>query len=128
MPNQASKNRYWKIVTDSLVELFGVTAAAAGRKVDSLRNEVSESFYHTEPLNVAYELSGKTGLNLRSFVDRYEEIVRRYYDVAETPAKTSASQKATPRSGVLAFGEKTVRRNAKTGSKPKARRKFSGEK
>jgi hypothetical protein len=129
MPNQASKNRYWKIVTDSLVELFGITTAAAGRKVDSLRPEVSESFYHTEPLNVAYELSGKAGLNLRDFIDRYEQIVQRYYGVTETPAKTSAAQKVTAgRSGVLSFGKKTTRRNAKTPSKTQVRRKFSGEK
>ncbi|HEY8885022.1 MAG TPA: hypothetical protein VIO35_06900 [Chloroflexota bacterium] len=58
-----AKLRYWNIVVECLVEIFGFSPAEAREKVDSLQTRIegrraADLFYHAEPLDVASDLAG----------------------------------------------------------------------
>lgn len=79
VPDDA-KDEFWAVVEDCLRELHGMKQEGIRRKAGKLRNAIErmttgelESFYHSEPFDVACEIADNP-LNVQDYLDRYLHI------------------------------------------------------
>lgn len=80
-----AKDAYWKIVRDTLTEIFGLSTRAASDRVRSLRRRVESRTapghlsiaYHAEPFVVASDLAG-SHIRWEDHKDAYRQIVDRH--------------------------------------------------
>jgi hypothetical protein len=79
VPDDA-KDEFWAVVEDCLREFHGMKSEGIRRKAAKLRSAIErmtrgelESFYHSEPFDVACEIADNR-LNVEDYLDRYLHI------------------------------------------------------
>lgn len=75
-----AKDEFWAVVEDCLREFHGMKPEGIRRKAGKLREAIErmmpgelESFYHSEPFDVACEIADNP-LNVKDYLDRYLHI------------------------------------------------------
>ena len=77
MIRESAKSAFWNAVESCLVSLFGCSKEDAHDKAEKLQGDLKNSpvgdiFYHSEPLDVACDISGKPLCD--DLRDRYSKI------------------------------------------------------
>ena len=85
-PSPDERDRFWSVVRGCLREFHSMSPDAARRRVARLRKQTEEAaeetrevFFHSEPFDVAAEITG-VSLDLRPHLDRYLQIRDRQVD------------------------------------------------
>ena|SRR5438105_2427151 len=82
MHGSDARQRYWNIVVDCLVELFGIARPVAIDRAKNMRTRIercrgSALFYHAEPIDVAADLAGEPS-DLEHIGPAYDTILRQH--------------------------------------------------
>ena len=96
-----AKDEFWAVVEDCLRSFHGMKQEGIRRKAGKLRREIErmttgevESFYHSEPFDVACDLAGSQ-LNVKDYLDRYLHIRDEIHGDGISKQKTQNRRKIT---------------------------------
>jgi hypothetical protein len=101
------RTAFWKTVTDCLVEFYGEGQQEASARVSELRsrlsaeeevasrkrNRLSDQIYHSEPIHIAADLTGKEPVRHDKFYARYLQIQKRNLRATAGTKPTSVERK-----------------------------------
>ena len=85
MIDSKTKDVFWEIINECLVEIHGLSQREAHKRSLDLRTRIESSqagissdiFYHAEPFDVACDIAGKQ-LDLSQYRPQYEPILNRH--------------------------------------------------
>lgn len=134
--NALQTQTYWRVVEQSLCELWGFSAAKARSEIRDFKNQVarlqiSNAVYHDEPYHTACTIAGDNGdyeNNWKKYLAIRDEIVERSSNVVDI--KSARSKKLSNRLYKGAKGNAVVEKKAskaiakpakKAAAKPKAK-------
>ena len=111
MNSVSEARRFWRIVEESLVILYGVEHSSAHARVLRVQGRMTKAAiaqdvtYHAEPLHVAGDLAHTLAPVSDAMLKAYDEIISRVAGEADTQVTSEPSKKAR---GVVRFAKSSA--------------------